>query len=93
MEKFEENAKRADIAFALLTPDDFATEEGSGRARQNVIFELGFFVGKLGRKNVCALYEDGVEIPSDFQGVAADSEIEFCLATVVYCNVWNHYCS
>lgn len=39
------------------------------RARQNVILELGFFLGKLGRKRVCALYEEGVEIPSDYDGV------------------------
>ena len=40
------------------------------RARQNVIFELGFFIGKLGRDKVCALYETGVELPSDYAGVA-----------------------
>jgi predicted nucleotide-binding protein len=34
-----------------------------------VILELGFFLGKLGREQVCSLYEDGVEIPSDYQGV------------------------
>ena len=39
------------------------------RARQNVILELGFFLGKLGRKRVCALYQEGVEIPSDYAGV------------------------
>jgi predicted nucleotide-binding protein len=39
------------------------------RARQNVIFELGYFVGKLGRNRVCALHKEEVEIPSDFQGV------------------------
>ena len=39
------------------------------RPRQNVIFELGYFVAKLGRKKVCALYEEGVEIPSDYKGV------------------------
>ncbi len=37
--------------------------------RQNVIFELGYFVAKLGCKKVCALYEEGVEIPSDYKGV------------------------
>jgi len=39
------------------------------RARQNVIFELGFFFGLLGRDNVCVLYENGVELPSDVQGL------------------------
>jgi hypothetical protein len=39
------------------------------RARQNVILELGFFMGKLGRKRVCALLGKDVEIPSDYSGV------------------------
>jgi predicted nucleotide-binding protein len=47
--------------------------DGKYRARQNVIFELGYFVAKLGRENVIALYtEDGenrCEIPSDISGV------------------------
>jgi hypothetical protein len=67
----------SDVAFAivLLTGDDRGGTKNEPfenlrlRARQNVIFELGFFIGKLGRKRVCALYEEGVEIPSDYQGV------------------------
>ena len=39
------------------------------RARQNVVLELGYFIGKLGRAKVCALYMEGVEIPSDIHGV------------------------
>ena len=39
------------------------------RARQNVIFELGFFFGFLGRGRVCAIYEKGVELSSDLHGV------------------------
>jgi predicted nucleotide-binding protein len=39
------------------------------RARQNVILELGYFLGRLGRNRVCALYRSGVEIPSDYAGV------------------------
>jgi predicted nucleotide-binding protein len=39
------------------------------RARQNVILELGFFLGRLGRDRVCAIHESGVEIPSDYTGV------------------------
>ena len=39
------------------------------RARQNVIFELGYFTAKLGRNRVCVLYKGNVEILSDFQGV------------------------
>ena len=73
IEKFEGNA---DVAFAvvLFTPDDAggladSSNESRPRARQNVIFELGFFVGKLGRKKVCVLHKGDVEIMSDYQGV------------------------
>ena len=39
------------------------------RARQNVLLELGYFIGRLGRERVCALKRGVVEIPSDFAGV------------------------
>lgn len=73
IEKFELHAEVA-FAIALVTGDDEAREAGSDkgcrrRARQNVIFEFGFFIGKLGRAHVCALVEEGVDIPSDYQGV------------------------
>jgi predicted nucleotide-binding protein len=74
IEKFETYS--GDIAFAvvLLSPDDFGgTADAPGtanpRARQNVIMELGYFMGRLGRFRVCALYKGGVELPSDYQGV------------------------
>lgn len=63
-----------DVGFAvvLLTADDLGRANGSSdelpRARQNVILELGYFVGRLGRDKVCALLKGGVEIPSDFVG-------------------------
>jgi predicted nucleotide-binding protein len=73
IEKFE---TFADVGFAvvLLTPDDIgglAADPANlkRRARQNVILELGYFLGKLSRRRVCALYRQGVEIPSDYQGV------------------------
>ncbi len=73
IEKFSDYA---DVHFAvvLLTGDDVgkpraATTELGLRARQNVILELGYFLGRLGRARVCALYEAGVEIPSDYNGV------------------------
>ena len=74
IEKFVDHS---DVAFAvvLLTPDDRGSiasakfEEQKLRARQNVVFELGYFIGKLGRNRVCALYREGVEIPSDYAGV------------------------
>jgi predicted nucleotide-binding protein len=39
------------------------------RARQNVLLELGYFIGRLGRARVCALKRGDVEVPSDFGGV------------------------
>lgn len=68
----------ADVSYAvvLLTPDDrggtvkATFEEQRPRARQNVILELGYFLGKLSRNRVTALHMGGVEIPSDYSGVA-----------------------
>ena len=58
----------------LLTGDDVGGPASEPRklrprARQNVIFELGFSIAKLNRERVCALYEEGVELPTDFHGV------------------------
>ena len=74
IEKFEDYS---DVGFAivLLTPDDrggtatTAYVDQKGRARQNVIFELGYFIGRLRRNRVCALYRPGVEMLSDYSGV------------------------
>ena len=71
IEKFEKHSE-VGFAVALLTPDDTGSIEGGEkqpRARQNVIFELGFFIGCIGRKRVCALTKGEVEIPSDYSGV------------------------
>ena len=56
----------------LLTPDDVGGEAPTQlrrRARQNVIGEMFWFAGKLGRSRVCALKKGDVEVPSDFAGV------------------------
>lgn len=73
IEKFEEYS---DVGYAvvLLTPDDKGSPKDEPnciklRARQNVIFELGFFIGKLGRDKVCALYKEDIEIPTDISGL------------------------
>jgi predicted nucleotide-binding protein len=73
IEKFSDYAE-VQFAVVLLTGDDEAKTRGATtdlvpRARQNVILELGYFLGKLGRARVCALYQHGVEIPTDYQGV------------------------
>ena len=78
IEKLE---KHSDTHFAviILTPDDVGAEKNDKdniepRARQNVIFELGFFIGKLGRENTCALYSTEmqlpkIDLPTDFVGI------------------------
>jgi predicted nucleotide-binding protein len=73
IEKFLAHAEGVDFAIALWTADDEGharTEENlKPRARQNVVFETGFFIGALGRERVCVIYEPGIELPSDYVGV------------------------
>ena len=73
IEKFEKNS---DVAYAvvLMTPDDVGALENEKqklqhRARQNVILELGYFMGRLGREHVCALLKGDIERPSDSDGI------------------------
>jgi predicted nucleotide-binding protein len=70
--KLLSNAQEAGFAVVLLTPDDVGgldADEPKPRARQNVVFELGLFIGLLGRDRVAALNDPLVEIPTDFSGV------------------------
>jgi CheY-like chemotaxis protein len=76
VEKFEEVTGRIDCVFVLLTPDDpgiinLGTNEDRRRARQNVIFELGFFYAQVGRKSgrIIVLKKGAVELPSDIDGI------------------------
>ena len=73
IEKIERHAAPASYAIIVMTPDDHgsrADETGTRpRARQNVIFEMGYFCGLIGRRNVCVLVRPGVEKPSDMDGV------------------------
>ena len=74
IEKFERDASRVSFAVVLLTPDDNGYPNGKPleikpRARQNVILELGYFTGVLGRHRVCVLHKGNVEVPSDYLGV------------------------
>lgn len=71
VEKLEHHG---DVGYAviLLTPDDVggtSPDKLQSRARQNVVLELGYFFGRLGRDHVCALYKGELELPSDFLGV------------------------
>lgn len=72
IERLEEFADTAAFAIVLMTGDDYGGLFGEApqkRARQNVIFELGLFMGAWGRSRVAILYEEGVERPSDIGGV------------------------
>ena len=75
IEKLERCSSNVGYAIALVTPDDIGAlknkedDELNDRARQNVVFELGYFMGKLGRERVCLLLKDQVELPSDIGGV------------------------
>lgn len=72
IEKFE---KHSNVGFAiiLLTDDDEGKSKREAdlgnRARQNVILEMGYFIGKLSRSRVLPLYSEGVELPSDIHGL------------------------
>ncbi len=75
IEKLEAYVEQAAYTVVILTGDDVGGLKGSdephrARARQNVIMELGFFYGRLGRAYVSVLFEEGVEEPSDMSGVA-----------------------
>jgi predicted nucleotide-binding protein len=75
IEKFEASALDVGYAIALLTPEDSAYGPDDeppprpNRARQNVILELGYFMASLGRKNVVALRQEGLEVPTDILGI------------------------
>jgi hypothetical protein len=76
IEKFEQVSNDSDTVFVLLTPDDRVAQPNESddekrRARQNVIFEMGYFLGKLGRSSgkVILLYKGQLELPSDISGI------------------------
>lgn len=75
IEKFEQESGGSGFAVVLLTADDLGRSKAAPetelapRARQNVVLELGYFIGRLGRDRAVALYDEGVELPSDYSGV------------------------
>ena len=73
IEKFEDYANEVCFAIVLYSPCDVGSKAGaqttSPRARQNVVFEHGYFIGKLGRENVTAIVKGDIETPNDISGV------------------------
>lgn len=70
----------SDVGFGVIiyTPCDIGAKSSTpsdlkGRARQNVVFEHGFLIGKLGRSNVCPLVKGEVETPNDISGIVYTS--------------------
>lgn len=68
IDKLVQESSISNYAIALLSPDDIL-DDGTTRARQNVILEIGYFIGKLGKERVRLLKKGEIEVPSDLQGV------------------------
>ena len=75
IEKIEHYSNEADFALVLYTACDLGRGinetkvHPKNRARQNVVFEHGYLMAKLGRENVCALVKGEIETPNDISGV------------------------
>jgi len=72
LEKFEQSASVCALAFAIITPDDEIVNHGKPyhQGRPNVIFEAGWFVGRLGIPRVCLLLKEGATVQSDIDGIS-----------------------
>jgi predicted nucleotide-binding protein len=79
IEKLEKYGRTADYAVMILTGDDIMQDIESHRARQNVIQELGWCQGVLGRNRTAMLVQQGTEIASNIAGVMY---LEFILNNV-----------
>ncbi len=70
-----ESLPEVDFAVVLLTADDFAqpgkpaARGGRMQAKRNVLFELGYYVGRLGKSRVCSLYSGHSKPPLDHDGI------------------------
>ncbi len=68
IDKLVGESASSNYAIALLSPDD-RLDDGTTRARQNVILEVGYFIGRLGKERVRLIKKDTTEVPSDLQGI------------------------
>ena len=73
IESLEKAVDDSDFAIAIAQPDDLTQIRGEAKhvPRDNVIFELGFFIGRLGRKRTLLLEPRGekVKLPTDLSGL------------------------
>lgn len=86
IEKFEENSDVGG-AICLFTADDLGKKkcdggQGQFRARQNVVFETGYFMGKLGRDHVVIIAEPEMELPSDLLGIVYSNDKDWKFAVL-----------
>jgi len=72
IEKFEDEAQTCSFAFGLFTPDDEIIKAANHykQARPNVVYEVGWFIGRLGKHRVTLLLQEGTNIHSDLDGVS-----------------------
>jgi predicted nucleotide-binding protein len=93
LEELVREAATVDFAVLVLTPDDLVTkrEKGGQQPRDNVLFELGRFMGKLGRDRTFIVHERtrSLDLPSDLAGITlatfarrADKNMEAALDPV-----------
>lgn len=68
LQKLDDESNRCSYAVIIMTGDDDVGHERP-RARENVMHEIGYFQGKYGLKNICLLYEEGTNIPSNIHGL------------------------
>jgi len=77
LESLVESAATLDFAVLVLTPDDLTVSKGHtlNSPRDNVLFELGLFMGRLGRERTFAVYnrDEPIKLPSDLAGVTLAS--------------------
>ena len=73
IEKIEAYSEGVDAAICLFTPDD-EMKDGSKRARENVVLETGYFIGKIGREKTIVIAADGVMNLSDLKGIVYVSD-------------------
>ena len=73
IEKIEAYSEGVDAAICLFTPDD-EMKDGTKRARENVVLETGYFIGKIGREKTIVIVADGVMNLSDLKGIVYVSD-------------------